>query len=634
MHLAIQNAFPNLSLSAEREFIARVQLAGRALGWTVTEVVTSDDVLASRPDMVLATHEFSPKLTEVPTIGVIWSPTTYFEDDQIRVRNILSYDGCLVATPGLREWTRSFFARHGKTAPISTFDFLPTAIDLDEKRPRTEQALFYAGVHWDGKRHGDLFSHLEGRCPMRIYGKAERWKGKTRNYSGTLPFDGTSVVRAIADCGISLALHTDSHRQANVPSMRLFEATAAGAVVIADRMAFAEDNYGDTVLWVDVDRPVKEVADQIIEHVEWVQSHPEDALRLSTRANQVFAERFDLKKQLAKIPAFLDDVVRNMSHPVSSTSQATEALKTSSPPRVDVIMRVGSRPVAFVERALESLAAQSHPNIGLVLVRFRPVDGLDDLVQRYRQQLSSVRVLDVEDAGSRSTALWAGLNATQGKYLCNLDDDDRIHPGHIAGLVQRLEDTSRQVPLAYSGAIEVQEEDGFWFEQPNFRGDLTDRIKERRKLRFMDDFSAERLRNFDNFINSNAWMARRSALTPDLLQDPELQVGEDVYLYLMLLRQGPFAFVPAATADWYWRSKSRDNSMFASSLFQQEGRKLAHLLFKHGALQEIPRSLRPHTDLVSRLHYVVRKPSLLLGPYAPAWRRLRQTLRNRISTRR
>ncbi len=634
MHLAIQNAFPNLTLSAEREFIARVRLSGRALGWTVTEVVTSDDILVAKPDMVLATHEFSPKLTEVPTIGVIWSPTTYFEDDQTRVRNILSYDGCLVATPGLRDWTTDFFARHGKIAPVSAFDFLPTALDLQDKHAPTEQTLFYAGVHWDGKRHGDLFSHLEGRCPMRIYGKAERWKGKTKHYVGTLPFDGTSVVRAIADCGISLAIHTDSHRQANVPSMRLFEATAAGAIVIADSMAFAREHYGDSVLWVDVDRPVRDVADQIIAHVDWARNNPEDASRLAARANRIFAERFDLTSQLARLPAFLDEVVRNMAHPSRPVSQAHDTVQKASPPRVDVIMRVGSRPAAFVERALKSLAAQTYPNIGLILVSFRHVEGLDDLVKRYRQRLNAVRVLDVADAGSRSTALWAGLNAAQGKYVCNLDDDDRIHPGHLAALVSRLENEPRHVPLAYAGAIEVQEEDGFWFEQPNFRGDLTERIKERRRLRFMDDFSAERMTRLDNFINSNAWLARRSALTPDILQDPELQVGEDVYLYLMLMRQGAFAFVPVATADWYWRSKSQDNSMFAETLFKEDGKKLSYLLFQHGAIPEIPRSLRPNSDIVSRIRHVLRKPSLLLGPYAPAWRRLRQDLRNRMSTRR
>lgn len=74
--------------------------------------------------------------------------------------------------------------------------------------------------------------------------------------------------------------------------------------------------------------------------------------------------------------------------------------------------------------------------------------------------------------------------------------------------------------------------------------------------------------------------------------------------------------------------------MFAETLFKDEGKKLSHLLFQHGAIPEIPRSTRSNTDIVSRIRHVVRKPSLLLGPYAPAWRRLRQNLRNRMSTRR
>lgn len=634
MHLAVQNAFPNLSLSAEREFIARVDLAGRSLGWQISQVVTSDDILACKPDMVLATHEFSPKLTQFPTIGVIWSPTSYFEDDPVRMRNILSYDGYLVATPQLRAWVKTFLAQHGKTAPISSFAFLPTAIDLDDKVPPRDPVLFYAGVHWDGRRHGDLFQHLETACPLRIYGKPERWKGKTQNYSGTLPFDGTGVVTAIADCGIALALHTDQHRQGDVPSMRLFEGAAAGAVVIADRLPFTEQHFDDTILWVDVDQPADQVARQIVSHVDWVRQNPDAARQLAMRANRIFVERFDLKAQLEQLPAFLVEVneamaFRTVDHDANPPQEAVSVL-----PRVDVIMRIGSRPAQMIERALASLAAQSYPNICLILVKFRDVDGLDELISRYRKLLVSVRVVEVGDSGYRSTALWAGLAEAQGKYLCNLDDDDRIHPGHIAALVRCLEQAPTQTPLAYTGAIEVQEDDGFWFDQPNFQGDLTERINERRSLRFLDRFSAHRMKKFDNFVNSNAWMARRAALTPDIMRDPMLKVGEDVYLYLMLMRQAAFAFVPFATAEWYWRSRNKDNSMFDSELFGREAKQLAQKLFEHGALDEVPRSLRQNTNVLAKIRNVIRKPSLLLGSYAPGWRRLRQAWRNRLASKR
>lgn len=640
MHLAVQNSFPNLSISAEREFIARIHRVGRDLGWRITDVVTSDDILAVSPDAVLVTHEFTPKLTRFPTLGVIWSPIDYFSTDPQRVRNILSYDGCLVATGGLRDWTRALFLEHGKPAPISEFDFLPTAIALDNPELPSERRLFYAGVHWDGARHGDLFSELEGCCPLRIYGNPERWQGRTRDYAGTLPFDGRSVVEAISRCGVALALHTKDHLRRDVPSMRLFEAAAAGSVIISDDMPFAERNFGDVVLKVETERPAAEVAAAIAAHVTWLRDNPEPAADLAWRSHAVFRERFDLRDQLIRLPTFVEEVTRTMSGRTVPGVTASDGTRKPAP-LVETIMRVGSRPAASIGRALASLAAQTYSDIGLIVVKFRDVPELERLLETYSNRFRHVHKIEVPDDGLRSTALWAGLNAATGTYVCNLDDDDAIHPEHIGGLVQALEAAPLHVPLVYSGTTEVQEEDGHWFDQPNFRGDLETVIPERRRLRFMDTFSADRMFAFDNFVNSNAWMARTSALTPDILEDPCVRVAEDVYLYLMLMRQGPFRLVPAATAEWFWRSSSRDNSMFDQAVWAEDGPKIAARLRAHGALPAAPQdavvSLHDGgiADVVksrlavagTRLRQVLRKPSLLLGSYAPAWRRLRQRWR-------
>jgi hypothetical protein len=55
--IAIQNSWPNLAFSAEKEFVTHFKIAGQRLGWEVVEVVTSDDIYAVAPDVVLATAE-------------------------------------------------------------------------------------------------------------------------------------------------------------------------------------------------------------------------------------------------------------------------------------------------------------------------------------------------------------------------------------------------------------------------------------------------------------------------------------------------------------------------------------------------------------------------------------------------
>lgn len=629
MHFAIQNSFPNLTVSAEKEFIARFCRIGREMGWRVTEVVTSDDILSCSPDAVIVTHDFTPKLTHFPTLGVIWSPTEFSVDDAQRMRNILSYDGCLVATPWLRDWTEVLFRTHDKSAPISNFNFLPTAIGRDSKGLPKNPVLFYAGVHWDGSRHGEVFKQLDGTCPMRIFGKPERWQGKSQDYVGLLPFDGVGVIDAIADCGIALALHTDSHLNANVPSMRLFEAAAAGAVIIADQMPYAQFHFGDSVLWVDTSLDAQSVANQIKLHVQWVINNKDAAEDMARKSHKIFREKFELKNQLSLLPNFVQDVIKTMNAPtvLGNLNRGREEL-----PIVEVIMRVGSRPLDTIARSLKSLVEQNYPNIGLIIVKFREVEGLEDLLATHKDRFQNIRVLKASDDGMRSGTLWAGLNAVMSTYFCNLDDDDTIQPTHIQGLIKALEASSPEIPLAYTGAIKIQEDDNHWFDQPNFHGDLNKTIHERRQLCFMDAFSIDRMAKFDNYIVSHSWVARRSALKIDVLQDPKLRVGEDVYLLMMLMRQGPLKFVPTATAEWNWRSNGRDNSMFLGDIFAEDGPKNIAKLRANGALPSFTSKKAGRVasnKQRSKFSQILRKPSLLLGSHAPAWRRLRKKLWHR-----
>jgi Glycosyl transferase family 2/Glycosyl transferases group 1 len=560
MKIAVLNSWPNLTFSAEREFAARMKLAGERLGWLVVEVATSDDILRAAPDVVLVTHEFSPKLTPYPTLGLIWSPTAFFAPDPDRIRNILSYDGYLVANSGLRSYVADLIRAHGKDAPVSEFDFLPSALSTTPEQDAGEvsgiRSLFYAGVHWDGPRHGEFFATLRGHIPLRIYGDPQRWRHAGKDFAGALPFDGQSVVGAIRECGIALALHGSAHRAENIPSMRLFEAAAAGAVVISDRLEFAIKEFGDTLLYVDIDHGADVASRQVVEHVSWINANPERARSMAGRSQTVFNERFSLETILARLPAFVEEVRKSMG------------LCMELEDSVDIIIRVGSRPLSMVERAVASVAAQTHRNICLIVVAFRPVSGLGDLLQRYKDRFTAIKMIDAPDNGLRSTPLWLGMKAGSATFVGNIDDDDVIHPNHVASLVRTLRHTrATQAPVAYAGTIQVQEEDGHWFDQINFRGDRGQTIKERRQLRFLEPFDSGKMLRFDNFVQSNAWLARRNALTSQILRDPELIVAEDVYLYLLLMMKGPFVPSWNPTAEWNWRSSAKDNVMFRPELW-------------------------------------------------------------------
>lgn len=552
MRIAILNSWPNLEYSAEREFIARFKRACADLGWTCFEVVTSDDILAANVDCVIATHEFSPKLTDVPTIGLLWNPPVFFRDDPLRVRAVLSYDGYLPGSNFVRTYLEDLIFSTEKKSPIADWDFLPTAPATVFRPPDLiAPSIFYAGVHWDGNRHGKLIKKLCASLPMAFYGDPTKWARFGSAYKGKIPFDGATIFDRIHDAGVALCLHRDEHLNQNVPSMRLFESAAAGAVIITENSKFAQENFGDSVLYVERSADEREKFNQINDHFQWVRAFPDEALKKAERSNAIFNKRFALQTLLEKLPEFVQQI-STLNHFVFET----QCKRTS---KVECIVRVGGRDLIYIERCLDSLAAQVYRNIGLILVNYRYVAGLDTLLSKYENRFTSIKQISSKDTGFRSTALWDGMRALDSDYFCNLDDDDTIHINHVGSLVEILE-LNGDINVAYSGSIQVEDEVDNYFHQSNFDGPIGTEIKENRRILFFEQFDRKRFLS-NNFILSNSFLARVLLLTDKDLTDPKLVVAEDFYLYLLFLRRGDFMFSWRATANWHWRTTSEDNSM-------------------------------------------------------------------------
>lgn len=553
MRIAVLNSWPNLEYSAEREFIPRIKQACINLGWECLEVVTSEDALKANVDCILVTHEFSPKLTEIPTIGLIWSPLEFYRHDALRIKNILSYDGYLAGSDNVRDYLSDLLFSTGKVSPISDWNFLPTATKSEFRSPNLNSpSLFYAGVHWDGDRHEELINGLHVSMPVSFYGNPAKWSRYGEAYKGRIPFDGVSLFDRINEAGIALCLHTNDHLKDDLPSMRIFESASAGAVILTENSAFAMRHFGDSVLYVDQNSNPMQKVMQIREHYNWIIGHPIEALALAEKSHGIFNSLFSLENLLIKLPGFLYSVKDagnyhfNIGHVVE--------------PRVEVIIRIGGRDLNYIERCIDSLAKQSHQNLGLIIVAYLEVTGLDLLLNKYKERFVTIKQVVSNVTGFRSTSLFDGIRAVDAPYFCNQDDDDTIHVNHLSSLVSLLE-SQKKYHVAYSGCIQVQDEPGHYYQQINFSGPMGVKIKENRHLVFFDPFQIQRMLRFDNFVQSNTWLARKSVLQDADLSDPKLIVAEDMYLYFLFLRLGDFLFSWRVTANWHWRSTSKDNSM-------------------------------------------------------------------------
>jgi len=556
MKIAIQNSLPNLPECAEAEWIQRCRIACQNLGFTTREVITSDDIIKFKPDCVLVTHEFSAKLTEFPTLGLLWSPPPNYSEDPLRRRAILSLDGYLCGSTKIAQWVDDLCRKNRKKCLIHDYVMLPSSHDRGEcKGLPSNLAIFYAGIGWDGSRHGRLFKALSKiNVPLKFYGNPSAWEGYESHYFGQLEFDGNAAIDAIKDAGISLCLHAAAHREYSCPSMRLFEAAAAGALIITDNTEFARCIFRNSVLYVDLDLPTSLIVKKVYEHYKWAIGNRDAAERLAKKSNEIFRSCLSLEKMLSTLPQFVEQVKTECSMLSSSSSFLSD-----SPPIVEYYIRIGIRDKSYVGRALDSLAKQNYKNIAVLLLQLYHIEGLDELLLKFQKRFKRINVVIVPSDGNRSASWRLANQMLVGDYVGCLDDIDTLHPNHVSSVMQVFKNDASN-GLVYSGLIRLQEEDGYYFDTPNFRGPNEKTIKERREIHAQGEQCSSAISLLeDNHIGRNAWICKRIWFDENLLLNPKFEYSEDVSIPTLLAGKCKFGFTGMPTAVWHWRSASKDN---------------------------------------------------------------------------
>ncbi|MFS0741053.1 glycosyltransferase family A protein [Brevundimonas sp. 3P9-tot-E] len=579
MKIALLDGLPNLMNSAEAEFLARFQIACKNLSNVeARRVVTSDDINEYDPDVVLVLYDFSRKLTKYPTIGMVWNPLSFTEDDPYRILSLKSYDGYLVANKELTNFCNDLQFTRAVRKPVGEF-FLPTSYRTDIVAVETvkEPTLCYMGVHWDGGRHAPLFDSLAQRKLITFYGPEDSWERHLADYGGLIPFDGKSVQSTIAKHGVALCLHKREHLRQNTPSMRIFEALSVGALPICDRIDFAIEELSDVALFVDTTKSASKVAKQVEAHMQWIRENRAEAAERARRGKEWFDKNWSLETKIENlILPTLQRVKESMQFDHTPRNYKAANKAAGKDTLCEVIIRTGSRDIESLQRSVDAVIAGDSAEcpLGIVIVDYKKRDDIKAFTEDYIAKRLPVKYINSKDNRCRSTALWAGIEATTAPYIAHLDDDDTVFTNHYRVLKQTLQ-RFPDSPMAFSGGVKIEESEGRYFYAPNFEGPRGETIKETRELCFFDDHDLSRLCHFDNYILSNSWMVRSEAIKAVCEDDPEFEVGEDVYLYLLLAQKGEFKFTNTATAGWHWRSAVADNSMTSVGLhtWARDGRR-------------------------------------------------------------
>jgi glycosyltransferase involved in cell wall biosynthesis len=239
------------------------------------------------------------------------SPETY-KSSELMVRQMVAYDNFLQVFSNVNELEALFKKQNRKLNKIRS---LYLSVEKTEFCSRPKRKLFYCGANWDpergGRRYANLYRLLDKTGYFETYGPKYAWeKMSLSSYKGVItPSAVPSLNEVMQKAGVALVLHTSIHRKSKAIAARIFEAAAASCVIICDEHKFVKDNFGDSVLYIDITKSPEEIFKQIDAHMQWILKNPEKAIELARRSHKIFVDNFTLEKEVEKIKKFYDQIV-------------------------------------------------------------------------------------------------------------------------------------------------------------------------------------------------------------------------------------------------------------------------------------------------------------------------------------
>lgn len=315
---AIVRLWPDQAV-AEHENVERFKKAAELLGIEIVEVDKYGRILSSPGawidkdyvDFVLHLHFETPKTYDVFSVAAMWNPIQFYFDWGFDVYwpNQMSHD-CFVTTGS--SLIKAYIERErGKNFPFRNVTLNHTlSYPVYDVVPRQSIKIFYCGINWEkinGKkgRHDDVLKILDDENLINIYGpeKVQNvavW-ADYKNYKGSIPFDGKTVIEKLAQSGACLVFSSDAHKKSSIMSNRLFEALAAGCVVIGDDHPFIPEAIGDNYIKIPSDCSDQERANLIIKAIKDLEENPKKYLEMAGRAQDVFVKKYLLSSQIVDV---------------------------------------------------------------------------------------------------------------------------------------------------------------------------------------------------------------------------------------------------------------------------------------------------------------------------------------------
>jgi len=503
----------------------------------------NESILSYKPDCVLVTTPQEGKLTPFPTYGLLDLPREKYLEVPRFVRNILTYDGYLTSSSGLRQLIGDLmFGARKLSSSICHFDFFAAntykqpALDKLKKsivifEPDLQNTKFSSAIK-------NVLNKINNTVVMTFKPSQDR-----RLMAKTIVVPSLDkLTEYLQQYDVGIYFGSESHHD-NLLDRNVIKLISAGLVTIAAESQDLKTHFNDNLFYIPRNTPLGAIHKAIEFSLAAIYSNTNVAIEKTKHAHDVFMAKFCIDNLIPNFIKFHEETLINKGY-VPHPDQNVEARL----PSVTYIMRTGGKHRPFLERALQCLVDQKYPDMRVIFVTHVKVPFIDEIIA----QFPSIKFKVLESIKSkRSEAIRDGMAAVETDLFGLFDDDDELFPNHVRMLVKALQyhsnrDWRGEIGMVYSGSIHA--DDTYVVpEQNEFLDHELLPAKERRAIEHFRFYSSWAMSQHAWFM-PNGWLARTNILDEEILSDPALDTCEDLYFELQIAQRRHFAFSAEVTA--------------------------------------------------------------------------------------
>lgn len=282
----------------------------------------------------------------------------------------------------------------------------------------------------------------------------------------------------------------------------------------------------------------------------------------------------------------------------------------------------------YIEETIKSVIGQKYPNIEIIVIDDGSTDNTEQVVSKYRSQLTYIHQENSERGASRNH----GLRLAKGKFIAFLDSDDLWLPDKISQELEMLQNNPA-AGVVYSDALSIDANGRQLktIKRKTYSGRVTEKLLE------------------NNFISMSAHLAKTDFIRKisGFVEDRNLSGSEDWEMWVRLSTITEFIYLPKTTTKIRTHS---ENTMSDAKAMNRSMTYALKIMKESNYLTEDQKKILPKTkayiSLINAINHCsarekqgvflslknafVNNPKIILDPRFgyTIWRLLKQELSN------